>query len=149
MAKENKRVFVRHNSNDFERVQLKKLLNTIWRIKVFNFRREEFVETTQVLAAVFSEAGLLVKSTKKLEIAPGFKLHNFLTSICPKAFSERELDALHADSIELYFEKLNAGDEWGAMRVRCCMHAWMIWAVFGGAVSGIFAMIRGKYKSSE
>ena len=89
------------------------------------------------------------KKAPKLEIAPGFKLHNFLTSICPKAFSERELDALHADSVELYCEKLRAGDIWGAKRVAILMRFWMLWTVLGGVVTGVFSMIRGKQKSSE
>lgn len=89
------------------------------------------------------------KKAPKLEIAPGFKLHNFLTSICPKSFSERELDALHADSVELYCERLRAGDIWGAKRVAISMRFWLLWTVLGGVVTGVFSMIRGKQKSSE
>ncbi|MES2938371.1 MAG: hypothetical protein V4864_11855 [Pseudomonadota bacterium] len=90
-----------------------------------------------------------LKPKVKVEVAPGFKLHGFLTSICPKEFSERVLDALLADSIELYFEKLDAGDHWGAQRVRWSMRGWMLWAVFGGAITGAFSMFRREKKSSD
>ncbi|WP_156955422.1 hypothetical protein [Polaromonas glacialis] len=110
----------------------------------FNFARAVVTKFEEYQQVVF-----LTEKASKLEIAPGYRLHNFLSSICSKAFSERELDALHADSIELYYEKLKAGDEPGAVRVRYSMHVWMIWAVIGGAITGIFSMVRGKQKSSE
>lgn len=104
---------------------------------------------TEVILDELLESPTDKATAPTLEIAPGFKLHSFLTSICPKAFSERELDALHADAIELYYEKLQAGDKWGAIRVRWSMRGWMLWTVFGGFISGLFAMVRGKHKSSE
>jgi hypothetical protein len=81
--------------------------------------------------------------------APGFGLHGFLTSIVPKSFSERVLDPLLADSIELYFEKLDSGDRWGAWRVRWAMRGWLLWSVFGGALAAVFAALRGKRQPSE
>ena len=114
-----------------------------------NFKRVLTRTKTEVILDELLESPTDKATAPTLEIAPGFKLHSFLTSICPKAFSERELNALHADAIELYYEKLQAGDKWGAMRVRWSMRGWMLWTVFGGFISGLFAMVRGKHKSSE
>jgi len=87
--------------------------------------------------------------TKKIEIAPAYGLYRFLGSICPKALRERELDALLADSLQLYFEKLEEGDEWGAWRVKWSMRGWLLWAVFGGAATALTAMLLGKRKPSR
>lgn len=114
-----------------------------------NFSRVLLLSKTNEVLNELVESLKSKSAAPTLEIAPGFKLHSFLTSICPKAFSERELDALHADAIELYYEKLQAGDKWGAMRVRWSMRGWMLWTVFGGLISGLFAMVHGKHKSSE
>ncbi|MCK4135732.1 hypothetical protein [Ralstonia pseudosolanacearum] len=85
----------------------------------------------------------------KIEIAPGFRLHRLLGHICPPAFRERELDALHADALALYLEKLAAGDKWGALSVKWAMRGWLLWTVFGGAVSAFVSILTGKQKSSK
>lgn len=89
------------------------------------------------------------QSRRKIEIAPGYRLLRVLGSICPPSFRERELDALHADAIELYVEKLDAGDKWGAWRVKWSMRGWMLWTVFGGAAGAVFSMVMGKHKPSK
>lgn len=101
-------------------------------------------------------AALLLKTTRfsgrrdtRLETAPGYRLHRFLGSVCPPAFRKRELDALHADAIELYLEKLNAGDKWGAWRVKWSMRGWMLWTVLGGAAGAVISMVMGKHRASK
>lgn len=85
----------------------------------------------------------------RVEVAPGYGLHRFLSSICPPKFRERELDALHADALVLYCETLKRGDKWGARRVRWSMTGWMLSAVFGGAVAALGSILTGKYKSPK
>lgn len=85
----------------------------------------------------------------RIEIAPGYSLHRLLGSICPPAFRERELDALHADAVALYLEKLVEGDKWGALRVKWAMRGWLLWTVFGGAVNAVVSLIMGKHKPSK
>jgi hypothetical protein len=106
-------------------------------------------ETLEDLAM---EAELLERRHRgeiELEIAPGFGLLRFLGSVVPRSFRERELDALHADAIELYFEKLDARDKWGAWRVKWSMRFWMLWSVFGGALGAAVSMLIGKQQPSK
>lgn len=89
------------------------------------------------------------ENVPRLEVAPGYGLYDFLSSICPPHFRERELDALHADAIQLYLEKLQAGDNWGAWRVKWAMRGWLLWTVFGGAAGALLSVITGKSKPSK
>lgn len=144
-------IYISYSLNEADEFLIKQVLSKSPHQSWLNVFRDPVFETREVLPAALEELILNIRKGKalKLEIAPGFKMLNFLSSICPKAFRERELDALHADSIELYFEKLRAGDKWGAKRVAIAMRFWMLWTVVGGVVTGVFSMIRGKQKSSE
>lgn len=110
---------------------------------------DSVVETLEDLAIEAARLDARLNGTSKIEIAPGFGLLRFLGSIVPRSFRERELEALHADAIELYFEKLEAGEKWAALRVKWSMRAWMLWTVFGGAAGAVFSMLVGKHKSSK
>ena len=61
----------------------------------------------------------------KVEVAPGFKLHGWLSSLCPRSFKENVLDECLATGTLMYQEKLAEGDEKGARRVRWAMRFWM------------------------
>ncbi len=89
------------------------------------------------------------KPRVKIERAPCYQLLGFLSKVCPKRFVERELSALHADGLESYYERLDAGDSRGAAVIKWSMHGWILWAVMGGAVSSILRAFTGKTQSSE
>lgn len=89
------------------------------------------------------------KAKAKLEIAPGFKLHGWLSSVCPRTFRENVLDECLAEGTRLHQEKLAAGDLKGARRVRWAMRWWMVRAVAGGFITGAFLLVGALRKSSD
>lgn len=89
------------------------------------------------------------KKKVKLEVAPGFKLHGWLSSVCPPSFKENVLDECLAEGTRMYQDMLAAKDFKGAKRVRWAMRFWMLRAVFGGFVTGAFLLWARWRKSSE
>jgi hypothetical protein len=85
----------------------------------------------------------------KLDIPPGFKLHGWLSSVCPRSFKENVLDECLAEGTRMYQEMLAAGDFKGAKRVRWAMRFWMLRAVFGGFVTGALLLWGRFRKTSE
>lgn len=102
----------------------------------------------QVLSHVVLPPGAK-QSKPKLEIAPGFQLHGWLSSICPRSFKENVLDECLAEGTRMYQEMLVAGDLKGAKRVRWAMRFWMLRAVFGGFVTGALLLWGRFRKTSE
>jgi len=132
---------------DYDKVNLSNLNRVLAEsLRVIN--RTQYTAENYKRFARISKA-LAQSQIKKIETAPGYGLHRFLASICPKTFRERELDALHADAIALYLERLDEDDKWGAWRVKWSMRGWMLWTVFGGALTAVMAMVLGKRKSSK
>lgn len=84
-----------------------------------------------------------------VEVAPGFKLHGWLSSLCPRRFKENVLDECLATGTLMYQEKLAEGDEKGARRVRWAMRFWMLRAAFGGFVTGAFMLLGRFGKTSD
>lgn len=89
------------------------------------------------------------RAKAKLEIAPGFKLHGWLSSLCPPTFKENVLDECLAEGTRLHQERLAAGDLKGARRVRWAMRWWMVRAVGGGFITGAFLLVGALRKSSD
>lgn len=79
----------------------------------------------------------------------GNSLKNVFALFCPPAFVKRELDALVADGEELYLEHLKAGNKRSAALVKVAIHCWLIWSVFGGAISVVMSAVMGKMKSRD
>jgi hypothetical protein len=101
--------------------------------------------------SAYEQSPVMAKAqpTPKLEVAPGFKLHGFLTSLCPKSFNENVLDEYLAAGTMLYQERLSMGDKRGAQRVRWAMRVWLLRAVFGGFITGAFLLITQFRKSPD
>lgn len=66
----------------------------------------------------------------RLENAPGFRLKRFLTVILGEPFVEKVIDPLHAESLHLYCERLDRGEEFSAWLVKWRLRGWMLWSAF-------------------
>lgn len=98
-------------------------------------------------------AGVLQKGggqrAPRLEVAPGFALHHWLSSVCPRSFKENVLDELLSTGTLMYQEALARGDEIAARNVRWAMRLWMLKAVLGGFVTGAFLLLAQFRRKSE
>jgi len=113
---------------------------------------EQILERLQIAdAAVAAFDAVLIGDQKhqKIEVAPGFQLYGFLTSIVPKKFAERELAGMFADAQADYLERLAAGDFKAAKRIRYSMLTWMLWTVSGGSIGLVASAVFGKSKLTK
>lgn len=108
-------------------------------------------ETDEALKLIVERATLkaTVKPAPKVEIAPGFALHRWLGTFCPRRFRENVLDELLATGTMMYQEALAEGDVAAARRIRWAMRFWMLKAVFGGFVTGAFSLLGQFRQKSE
>ncbi len=85
----------------------------------------------QELAAVTKSMKRMPPTTARLavEIAPGFGLHRWLSSCCPRSFKENVLDELLATGTLMYQEALAERNYSAARRVRWAMRFWMLRAM--------------------
>lgn len=107
-------------------------------------------------ASIDSRAQLLIDNLEeqlhtppRIEIAPGYRLHGFLSTLFPKSFTEKFLDELLGDGEVLYQERLAARDYAGAARVKWAMRFWMLKACFGGTITAVIALFTGGHRRSE
>lgn len=96
-----------------------------------------------------AQARVAEASSKMLEIAPGFALHKWLSSFCPRTFTENVLDELLSTGTLMYQEALARGDVSAARNVRWAMRFWMLKAVLGGFVTGAFLLLAQFRRKSE
>lgn len=90
-----------------------------------------------------------VKVAPRIEIAPGFALHRWLSSCCPRSFKVNVLDELLATGTFMYQEALAEGDLVAARRIKWAMRFWLLRAVFGGFVTGAFSLLGRLRRKSE
>lgn len=130
--------------------QLRGFGDPAWFSKLTAEQRVTYIEASQRGELWVDHLSPKKKAVLKLDIAPGFKLHRWLSSCCPRSFKENVLDELLASGTFMYQEALAEGDVSAAQRIRYMMRFWMLRAVFGGFITGAFSLLNQfRRKQSE
>jgi hypothetical protein len=91
---------------------------------------------------------LIEAMERKIELAPGFALRDFLGHFCQKKFRERVLEALHAEAIADYQEAIANGNEIRAKSIRRMINVWLVMAMFGGMLAWVAGKLSFKVGAS-